>query len=96
MPLKCSRFALSCCCGGGDGYGDIRQGDIPNLDILVCPLVEELDAANLCGDILGEDLVAGLRDLNFDIAGFRHDCYVGVINWEMFVVGRAKSGRRRR
>jgi len=56
--------------------GVLRQRDIPDLDILVCPLVEELDAANLGGDILGEDLVAGRLDLNLDIAGFRHNCYL--------------------
>lgn len=45
-----------------------RQGDIPNLDILVAPLVEELDAANLLGNVLGEDGVT-LRRLDLDFAG---------------------------
>ena len=49
-----------------------RQGDIPDLDILVAPLVEELGGANLLGDILGQDRVAlGRLDLDFAV---RHFC----------------------
>jgi len=46
----------------------VRQRDIPDLDILVAPLVEELDAANLRRDLLGQDgnLVLGL-DLDFAV-----------------------------
>jgi hypothetical protein len=50
---------------------DSRQRDISNLDILVGPLVEQLDAANLRGDILGQDGVA-LGLLDFDFSGVRH------------------------
>ena len=50
---------------------DSRQRDISNLDILVGPLVEQLDAANLLGDILGQDGVA-LGLLDFDFSGVRH------------------------
>ena len=46
----------------------VRQRDIPNLDILVAPLVEQLDAANLARDILWQDLV-GLLALDLDFAG---------------------------
>jgi hypothetical protein len=54
------------------GY-DLRQGNVADFDILVRPLVEQLDAANLAGDVLGQNLVA--RDgLNFDISVVRHDC----------------------
>jgi hypothetical protein len=50
---------------------DSRQRDISDLDILVGPLVEQLDAANLRGDILGQDGVA-LGLLDFDFSGVRH------------------------
>ena len=50
---------------------DSRQRDISDLDILVGPLVEQLDAANLLGDILGQDGVA-LGLLDFDFSGVRH------------------------
>jgi hypothetical protein len=59
---------------GGSGGEVLRQRDVSNLNIVVCPLVEELDASNLGSDILGEDLVSVLGNLNFDVAGFRHDC----------------------
>jgi hypothetical protein len=49
-----------------------RQGDIPDLDILVAPLVEELGGANLLGDILGQHRVAlGRLDLDFAVRHFR-------------------------
>ena len=51
--------------------GAVRQRDIPNFNILIAPLVEQLDAANLFGNLLGEHLVAG-GALDFDFA-FRHD-----------------------
>jgi len=47
--------------------GNSRQGDVPDLDILVAPLVEQLDAANLLCDVLGQDGVA-LGRLDFDLA----------------------------
>ena len=49
-----------------------RQGDIPDLDILVAPLVEQLGRADLLGDILGQHRVA-LGRLNLDLA-VRHIC----------------------
>lgn len=49
-----------------------RQRDISDLDILITPLVEKLDASNLFSDLLGQDLVA--RDgLDFDFSSVRHD-----------------------
>lgn len=45
---------------------NVRQGDVANLDIVV-PLVEQLDVANLLGDVLGKD--AGE---NVDITALRH------------------------
>ena len=51
---------------------DVREGDVPDLDILVRPLVEQLGAANLSGDILWEDRV-GLDGLDFDLSVRRID-----------------------
>lgn len=49
---------------------NIRQGDVANLNILVCPLVEQLDGADLLGDILWENSKGdGGVDLDF---AFRH------------------------
>lgn len=49
----------------------LRQGDVADLDILVGPLVEQLDAANLADDVLGQNLVA--RDgLDLDLSVVRH------------------------
>jgi hypothetical protein len=55
-----------------EGKGAIREGDVPDLNILVAPLVEQLDAANLVGHLLGEDGITG-GALDFDFA-VRHDC----------------------
>lgn len=52
--------------------GAVRERDIPDLDVLVAPLVEQLDAANLVGHVLGEDGIA-LGALDFDLA-VRHVC----------------------
>lgn len=49
----------------------LRQGDVADLDILVGPLVEQLDAANLLDDVLGQDLVAG-GGLDLDLSVVRH------------------------
>jgi hypothetical protein len=44
----------------------IRQGDIANFNVLVAPLVEELDGANLVGDVLWENgIAAWALDLDF-------------------------------
>lgn len=52
-----------------------RQGDIPDLDILEAPLVEQLDAANLLGDVLGKDGVAGgALDLDFALRHIDQVC----------------------
>lgn len=51
--------------------GTVRQRDVPNFNILIAPLVKQLDAANLFGNLLGKHLVAG-GALDFDFA-FRHD-----------------------
>lgn len=48
-------------------------------------LVEQLDAANLVGDILGEHGVAGgALDLNFSV---RHDCGFGWLGKREVVAG---------
>lgn len=51
----------------------VRQGDVADLDVLVGPLVEQLDAANLGDNVLGQDSVA--RDgLDLDISALgRHN-----------------------
>lgn len=57
----------------------VRERDVPDLNVLVAPLVEQLDAANLLGDVLGKDGVAGLAlDLDFAV---RHDCDVLGNDW---------------
>ena len=45
--------------------GIVRQRNIPNLNILVAPLIEQLDGANLVGDVLGENGIAAWA-LNLD------------------------------
>lgn len=49
----------------------IRQGDVADLDVLVGPLVEQLDAANLGNNVLGQDLVRGGLNLDLSALG-RH------------------------
>ena len=44
----------------------LRQRDVADLDVLIAPLVEQLDAANLVGDLLGKNLVARGLNLDFD------------------------------
>lgn len=66
--------------------GDVREGDIPDLDVLVAPLVEQLHAANLAGDILWQDWVA-LGRLNFDLAAVRHICNWWSGGWSAVSVG---------
>lgn len=53
----------------------LRQGDVADLDILVGPLVEQLDGADLRGHVLGEH--RGLDGLNFDFTVVRH------FGWEL-------------
>jgi len=53
--------------------GNSRQADVSDFDILVGPLVEELDGADLLRDFLGKNLVpAGVLDLDFAVVG--HGC----------------------
>jgi hypothetical protein len=49
----------------------VSQRDVPDLNILVAPAVEQLDAADLSDDLLGKDLVAG-DGLDLDFAVVRH------------------------
>jgi len=57
---------------GGSDLDIIGERDVPDLNILVTPLVEQLDAANLVGDFLGKDSIArGALDFDFAV---RHDC----------------------
>lgn len=70
--------------------GSLRQRDVADLDVLIAPLVEQLDAANLVGDLLGKNLVARGLNLDFDF-GVRHvgdDLTCGV------VVGDVNRGSR--
>jgi hypothetical protein len=56
------------------GEESVRERDVPDLNVLVTPLVEQLHAANLCGDILRQDAVSGRGfDLNFAV-GHGCDC----------------------
>ncbi len=60
---------------GGNGVGErsSRQADVTDFDVLVRPLVEELDGADFLGHFLGEHLVpAGVLDLDFAVVG--HGC----------------------
>lgn len=50
----------------------LRQGDITDLNILIGPLVEKLDAANLGDDILGQDLVARRGGIDLNLSVVRH------------------------
>jgi hypothetical protein len=51
----------------------IRQRDVANLNVLIAPLVEELDGANLVGDVLWENGIAAWA-LNLDFFRvLRHD-----------------------
>jgi hypothetical protein len=49
----------------------LRQRDISDLDILVAPLVEELDATDFLGNLLWKDLVAA-DGLDLDFSVVRH------------------------
>ena len=49
-----------------------RQGDVSDFNVFVAPLVEEFDAADLRGDILGEDGVVASWTFNLDLAVVRH------------------------
>lgn len=51
----------------------IRQRDVADLNILVAPLVEELDGANLVGDVLWEDGIAAWA-LDLDFLGVLRHC----------------------
>ena len=56
------------------GASNVRQGDVADLDIMIVPLVEELDVADLLDNVLGEHLSEG-RVLDLDIAAVRHVGY---------------------
>lgn len=47
----------------------LRQGDVPDLNILVTPAVEQLDGSHLRSDVLGQDLESpgGVFDLDFPV-----------------------------
>lgn len=79
-PPIFSCFLLSLQHSGGRG-ADVRQGDVPNLDILVAPFVEELRLANLLRDVLWQGGVL-LRRLDFDLA-VRH---VGRLDWAVLLL----------
>lgn len=48
-----------------------RQRDVADLNILVGPFVEEFDASDLFGDILGQHHIPTWA-VNFDLLGVRH------------------------
>lgn len=51
-------------------FEDIRQRNIPNLNVLVAPFVEQLDAANLVRHLFRQDLVsARVLDFNLPVIG---------------------------
>lgn len=50
----------------------LRQGDVPDLNVLVAPLVEQLDAAHLGESILGQHVVNRSRVLDLDFPVVRH------------------------
>ena len=50
----------------------LRQGDVPDLNILVAPLVEQLDAAHLREGILGQHGEGRSRVLDLDFPVVRH------------------------
>ena len=74
------------------GWCSLRQRDISDLDILITPLVEELNASNLIGNILWEDSVGLSRLLDLDRLRslvVRHDC-----DYPFLGVCRKKVSRR--
>ena len=73
----------------------LRQRDVPDLNVLVAPAVEQLDAANLGDDILREDLVAG-DGLDLDFAVVRHFGDMGNADAEGTLVGWLGICRRSR
>lgn len=50
----------------------LRQGDVPDLNVLVAPLVEQLNAAHLGESILGQHVVNRSRVLDLDFPVVRH------------------------
>lgn len=52
---------------------DVRERDVPDLDILIAPFVEELRTADFRGDVLWEDWVSlGCLDLDFSVRHLRY------------------------
>lgn len=50
----------------------LRQGDVPDLNILVAPLVEQLHGSHLRDSLLGQDLEGRSGVFDLDFAVFRH------------------------
>ena len=62
--FRCPVFASL----SGNTKGNSRQRNVPNLNILVAPLIEQFHSADLIGDVLGKDLVpVGRLDLDFPV-----------------------------
>jgi hypothetical protein len=52
FPPICHRNDLLFIFKSSPRLESLRQGDIANFDIFIAPFVEQLDAANLVGDLL--------------------------------------------
>lgn len=65
---------------------DSRQGNVPDLDIIVAPLVEQQNGTLVCQDLLGQD-----RSKNLDVPVVGHvDCAGGVgRGWRLVIELRA-------
>ena len=53
----------------------LRQRDVPDLNILIAPLIEQLNSADFINDILGENLVpVGRFHLDFTVVRHGDKC----------------------
>jgi len=68
----CHNLPLPYSFNSSSRWESLRQRDVADFDVLIAPLVEQLDAANLLGDFLGKNLVAG-DGFDFDVLVVRHD-----------------------
>lgn len=73
-------------------HSNLREGDVTDLNIIVAPLVEKLDGANLVGNLLGEDLVGDGRNLDLDL---RHVVGFVDVNWTTGLVEQAKAKEKK-
>lgn len=76
-------------CASQGAREHLRQGDIPDLNILVTPLVEELHGSHLRESFLGQGVVDPGGDFDLDFTVFRHFGSVAPV-----VEGRIREGCR--